>query len=94
MSLGGSNPYTEKNLDKMTFEREFSVAENSDEFVWHRDREDRLVEIISGVGWRFQRDNCLPVHLNPGDKFAIEKNEWHRIIKGDTNLVIKVIKCL
>ena len=30
--------------------------------------------------------------IKPGDKITVEKNEWHRIIKGDTNLKLVVHK--
>jgi len=92
MSHGGEKPYIDKLLNETCFLRTFSLAVEDEEFQWHRDKEDRLVEVIAGKGWRFQRDNLLPVVLFPGDKIIIEKNEWHRIIKGSTDLVIKVHK--
>ena len=94
MSLGGSNPYEEVSLSNNTLLRTFFVDEDDSSFEWHRDDEDRIVEVVEGKGWKFQRDNCLPEVLCPGDKISISKNEWHRIIKGSENLVIKVKKCL
>lgn len=91
MSHGGKKPYRDKRLDENSFLRTFSV--NSSEFEWHRDAEDRIVEVVSGKGWRFQYDNCLPEFINPGDVFVVEKNDWHRILKGKTDLEVLIIKC-
>ena len=90
MSHGGKKPYWDKRLDENAFLRTFSVNCNASELEWHRDAQDRLVEVISGKGWKFQYDNCLPATIKPGDKIIVEKNEWHRIIKGSTDLIVVV----
>jgi|TARA_R100000426_G_scaffold41753_1_gene32238 hypothetical protein len=92
MSLGGKKPYREKKIDDQTFLREFSVEIEDSELEWHRDAEDREIEVVAGKNWKFQYDNCLPVVIEPGYKISVEKNEWHRIIKGDTNLKVVVHK--
>ena len=46
--------------------RTFDVTIDDCEYVWHRDEEDRLIEILSGDGWQFQPDGCLPLLLKPG----------------------------
>ena len=92
MSHGGSKPYIEKKIDENTFLREFSVNIKDKDLEWHRDAEDREIEVMSGKNWKFQYDNCLPVIIKSGDKINIKKNEWHRIIKGDTNLKLTVHK--
>lgn len=79
------NPYKDER-DIRTFSKDV-LAE---ELVWHRDREDRTVAILEGEGWKFQRDNELPIHLNVGDEISIEAFEYHRIIKGTTNLKIQI----
>ena len=68
----------------------FNVAEDSKEFVWHRDKEDRKVEILEGDGWQFQPDNTLPFLMKPGLKFEIKAGEYHRIIKGINDLKIRI----
>lgn len=88
----GGNPYSEVNEGGNTFIREFSVDTDSSELVWHRDREDREVTILEGRGWKFQYDNELPFELKEGDTICINKLEYHRIIKGDTNLKIRLLK--
>ena len=40
--------------------RTFDPTIEDAEFVWHRDMEDREVEILEGEGWQFQLQNCLP----------------------------------
>jgi len=70
----------------------FNVAEDSKEFVWHRDKEDREVEILEGDGWQFQPDNGLPFLMKPGLKFEIKAGEYHRIIKGINDLKIRIYR--
>ena len=71
--------------------REFSKDTNPADLVWHRDRNDRVIKVISSNGWLFQRDNSIPKIMESGDIIEIKANEWHRIIKGsDTNLVITI----
>lgn len=72
--------------------REFFVDRESEEFVWHRDHEDREVEILEGEGWQFQYENCLPYLLQPGMIFDIPRGEYHRLIKGYNNLKCRIIK--
>lgn len=88
----GGNPYKEVSEGNNTYIREFSVDTDSSELVWHRDKEDREVTILEGKGWKFQYDNELPFELNEGDTINIKKLEYHRIIKGDTNLKIRLLK--
>ena len=82
-------PYTD--LDDI---RTFDINEDQAEFVWHKDKEDRMVEVISGDGWQFQPENCLPFLLEPGIRFKIEEGEYHRLIKGINNLQIRITKLL
>jgi len=79
------NPYTDK--DNV---RHFSIEEPEEYFVWHRDHEDRKITVMEGENWKFQYDNQLPVNLNKGDIIHVNKNEYHRIIKGDSNLILKI----
>ena len=50
--------------------RKFSGSLNKEELYWHKDKEDREVEVLSG-DWSFQYDDALPVRLSVGDKFLI-----------------------
>lgn len=62
----------------------------SEELVWHRDKNDRKVEILQSEGWKFQHDNQIPFELKRGDVLEIKKNTYHRVIKGKGDLVIKI----
>jgi len=83
------NPY-KQNLKKGYILREFDANIDVSELVWHRDKKDRVVEVISGRGWQFQMDNRLPIELKEGMKLEIPKETFHRIGKGITKLVIKI----
>jgi hypothetical protein len=72
--------------------REFTQDVNPIELLWHRDDEDRLLEMVEGVGWQIQLDNNLPIELTQTNKINIKKHDWHRLIKGDGNLVLKIYK--
>jgi hypothetical protein len=74
--------------------RIFDVEQPDEEFVWHRDNEDRIIEVISGDGWQFQPEGSLPILLKPGIGLTIRKGEYHRLIKGVNNLEIRVTKLL
>lgn len=82
-------PYTHKVLTDGSFEREFSNT-NEMELVWHRDREDRVVTLVSGEGWMLQMDDSLPVLLESGTKYFIPKETYHRLIMGSTPLVLNI----
>jgi mannose-6-phosphate isomerase-like protein (cupin superfamily) len=73
-------PFTEKIIDG-TMIRHFSSNVDEEELVWHRDREDRAVTVLSGEGWYFQMDGELPVEMKPGDVINIPRESWHRVIR-------------
>lgn len=83
-------PYVEKIISEAVRIRKFSASTPKDHLVWHRDRQNRVVEVIGGKGWMFQRDGSIPVLINPGTIFEVRSNEWHRIIKGDGDLIVKI----
>jgi len=70
--------------------RTFSENIDDDELVWHRDKEDRIVESVGDSDWMVQMDNEMPKTLN--EKVFIPKNTFHRVIKGNGNLIVKVKK--
>jgi len=72
--------------------RTFDIEHDNDEYVWHRDHEDREIEIIEGEGWQLQFENCLPYHLKKGMIFDIQKGEYHRLIKGYNTLKCRIIR--
>ena len=70
--------------------RVFSKDVEPLELVWHKDDEDRNIEILEGKGWKFQFDNELPLALTKGDRIFITKHRVHRVHKGGTDLKIKI----
>jgi len=70
--------------------RVFSKDVKPLELVWHKDNEDRNIEILEGKGWKMQFDNELPFDLVKGDRIFITKHRIHRIHKGTTDLKIKI----
>jgi hypothetical protein len=68
------------------------INENIDpiELLWHRDDENRIVEIIGETDWKLQLDNQLPTSIN--QPIFIPKHEWHRVIKGTGTLKLKIHK--
>jgi len=82
-------PYKEV-LNNNSRVREFKVNTPNKELVWHRDKKDRYVTILEGEGWHFQLDNELPLELRKRDVIFIPKHQYHRVIKGKTDLLIKI----
>lgn len=70
--------------------RRFSRDVDSHELKWHRDDEDRVVTPLAENDWLFQRDNHLPEPIRGEIKIA--RGEWHRVIKGTTDLVVRIKK--
>tara|TARA_B110000503_G_scaffold141687_1_gene235947 strand:- start:196 stop:450 length:255 start_codon:yes stop_codon:yes gene_type:complete len=77
-------PYTEEGKV-----RTFTQNTPEDEFVWHRDREDRIIEPLHETDWKFQYDNNVPESLK---RLFIRKGVYHRLIKGTGDLKLKVQK--
>ena len=70
--------------------REFNKDIDSTDLVWHRDRSNRTVKILEGSGWQLQIDNEIPKTLLEGKEYYIPAYNYHRLIKGNTNLVIEI----
>ena len=70
--------------------RTFDSSVDREELVWHRDRQTRTVKVVEGQGWKFQMDNQLPQHLSKGDVLYIPKETYHRVIAGDSKLVVEI----
>ena len=87
---GGNFPFKQIKRDSEYFCRTFSANVDESELVWHRDHEDRYVQVISGAGWQLQMDNELPFEMIHGETYFIPKNTHHRIIKGKEPLIIGI----
>ena len=56
--------------------RIFNQNTPEDEFVWHKDREDRLIDPVKETDWLL----------------FIPKGVYHRLIKGTGDLSLKIIR--
>lgn len=83
------NPYDDQRHED-TILRTFSESVDEQELIWHRDKRTREVSVISGEGWKLQMDNQLPEEMTKGKLYRIPKMEYHRIIKGTGQLVLKI----
>ena len=70
--------------------RTFSKDVNAMDLIWHMDDEDRNIEVLEGKGWKFQRDDELPLDLKEGSRIFIPRHQVHRVIKGETDLKIQI----
>ena len=85
-----SKPYTDIEVTDTYTVREFNENIDPIELMWHRDNEDRTLEILGETNWRIQLDNKLPILLE--SHIFIRKHEWHRVIKGTGTLKLKIYK--
>ena len=89
--MGSGKPYIDLEVTDKFIVREFSQNIDPIELMWHRDGEDRHVEILEcGKGWGFQFEDELPIELKSKASFFIPIHQWHRVIKGEENLKIKI----
>ena len=82
-------PYSEfKNngIWQRVFDKEVSI----EELIWHRDKLDRKIKVVSGVNWKLQMDNELPEVLKVGNEYNIPKMVYHRLHKGEGRLIIDI----
>lgn len=86
--------YYETKVDNNIYRTFDPDSINELDLVWHRDKLDRHIHVITGKNWQFQFDDQLPVDLNKGDSFIIKANTYHRLIKKEecTPLIIKIIE--
>jgi len=82
-------PFEENKVNGF-FIRTFSNDVEDTELVWHRDKEDRVVESVGHTDWMIQIDNELPKPLT--ERTFIPKEKYHRVIKGSGDLVVRVKK--
>ena len=83
-------PFKETHLQDNLYLREFEESVDTDDLEWHKDREDRIVEVIGETDWELQMDNQLPQRMT--GKIFIPKEVWHRVIKGNNELKVKITK--
>ena len=85
-------PFEEEQINKFTFIRTFSADVDEMDLIWHADKENRIVTVLEGNGWKFQFDEELPICMTNGKSISIEKGKLHRVIKGNGPLKINLQK--
>jgi len=85
-----TKPYKDLEVTENYVIREFDENVDPIELKWHRDMEDRLVEIVGNTDWQLQLEDQLPTSMN--QPIFIPKGEWHRVIKGNGTLTLKINK--
>jgi hypothetical protein len=83
-------PYTDIEVTDEYIIREFCDNIDPIELLWHRDDENRTIEIIGDTDWKIQLENQLPTSIN--NPIYIPRHEWHRVIKGTGTLKLKIHK--
>ena len=89
-SQDSGKPYIDLEVTDEYILRQFSENVDPIELLWHRDDEDRTVEIVGETDWKLQLDNSLPTSLQ--ERIFIPRHEWHRVIKGTGILKLKIYK--
>ena len=82
-------PYTEIKVRNGRV-RVFRENVREEDLIWHRDLKDRSLHVLEGYGWKLQRDNEEPMDLLEGHSYSIDKMEYHRVIKGEGDLVVRI----
>ncbi len=75
---------------KNKFERVFKKSVKKEQLLWHTDKKDREIKVLYGVGWKLQMDNQLPFELEIGRRYNINKGEFHRLHKGNSELKLEI----
>ena len=85
-------PFEEEKIDEYNFIRTFPADVDEMDLIWHADKENRIITVLEGNGWKFQFDEELPIEMTKGKSISILKGVIHRVIKGNGPLVIKLQK--
>ena len=83
-------PYNDTQKQSGSFVRIFSENVDEMELIWHRDRNDRTFTVETGVGWKLQIDDYLPIDLVQGESYFIGKDIFHRLWRGTDQLKIRI----
>jgi len=85
-------PYKDQILNETTKLRTFESTVDSNELVWHQDRNTRHITVMEGDNWALQLDNQLPQDLLPGKTYTIPAEMFHRVLRGSSRLVVKIVE--
>lgn len=90
--MDSGKPYSDIEIRDNCVIREFGEDIDPIELKWHRDNEDRVVEVLNETDWFFQYDDQLPIQLKENVSLVIARHDWHRVIKGSGNLRLRITK--
>ena len=85
-------PFEEEKIDQYNFIRTFSADVDEMDLIWHADKENRIITVLEGNGWKFQFDEELPIEMTEGLSISIFKGRIHRVIKGHGQLKMELQK--
>ena len=85
-------PFEEEKIDEYNFIRTFPADVDEMDLIWHADKENRIITVLEGNGWKFQFDEELPIKMRKGKTISILKGRLHRVIKGNGILKINLQK--
>ena len=85
-------PFEEEKIDEYNFIRTFPADVDEMDLIWHADKENRIITVLEGNGWKFQFDEELPIEMTDGLSISIFEGRIHRVIKGKGPLKIKLQK--
>ena len=85
-------PFEEEKIDQYNFIRTFPADVDEMDLIWHADKENLIITVLEGNGWKFQFDEELPVEMTEGKSISILKGRLHRVIKGNGILKINLQK--
>lgn len=77
-------PFKQKSISEHKKIRVFYNNLTESELKWHIDKEDRIIKVLNKNDWKFQTDNTLPENLDLDKEIYIQKDTWHRLIRGET----------
>lgn len=90
--MGSAMPFQDIQLSASELIRTFDSNVDESELKWHQDNEHRIISVVEGYNWKIQFENKIPTTLSPLESIEIPRLEWHRLIKGSGNLVVKITK--
>ena len=83
-------PYSDHITRDGSILRTFDSSTVNEELVWHRDKRNREFTVLDGVGWKIQFEDKLPVSLTKGKLYNVKAMEYHRLIKGNKGLTLRI----
>ena len=83
-------PYTDLEVTEEYVIREFDENVDPIELLWHRDNEHRTLYLQGTTDWKIQLEDELPITFS--QPIFIPRHKYHRLIKGNGILTLKIYK--